>query len=209
MQPTLDPNALPFLKAHMVPEKHCFQCFTGQHPNERAFLLINRHWIIDVMLTVGMLFWLVLPVAIYIAIDYFFPKVLTESNRMLAGLLIVLCMLFVWLRYYVRWIDERLDYVVLTDRRIVDINQNRLFNRQVTEASLAQIQDVKTKISGIIGTFLRYGDIVIETAGENANIDMNRIGHPQTVSSQILKIRDEFLESRAAQGMHEQTMGGP
>lgn len=203
---SLDINALPFLKQHLIPAKYTFKCFSGQLPDERAFLLIERHWIIDLMLLVRLIFWMVLPTGLYSLAREFLPDMLGGDYEGVARVVLLMLMLFVWLRYYIHWLDERLDFVVLTDRRIVDINQNGLFNRQTSEASLAQIQDVRTEVSGLIATLIRYGEIEVQTAGDNANIRMTYISHPTTVANQILKIRDEYLQGRRAEGSVEVEM---
>ena len=135
MEQRLAAESMPLLKSHLVPEDKCFNCFTGQMENERAFLVIHRHWIIDAFLFVRMIIEMVLPVLLYGALNYFAPNVLSGGWESLAQLVVALIILFVGLRYYIHWLDNELDVVILTDRRIIDINQNRLFDRQTTEAS--------------------------------------------------------------------------
>lgn len=199
-QSSLDPAAIPFLKPHLVPEKYSYRCFVGQLPEERAFLFIRRHWIIELWLLVRFIFLLTMPFLIFAALHTWIPDWVSGARNSVALIIISIWMLFVGLKYYINWLDNFFDIVILSDRRIVDINQRNLFNRETTEASLAQIQDVKADVRGIFGTLMRYGDITIETAAEHSNFYLYTIAHPTTVASQILKIRYDYLGQRGGEG---------
>ena len=64
------------------------------------------------------------------------------------------------------WADYYLDMWIITTERIIDINQLGLFSREISEIPLRHVQDVTIEVHGIIETFLKFGTIKIQTAGE-------------------------------------------
>ena len=75
-------------------------------------------------------------------------------------LMLILLMIFlVWINYY-------LDSWIITTDRVIDIDQKSLFYREVSEFMLDRVEDVTVEVPGILATFLHYGNIRIQTAGE-------------------------------------------
>src|SRR3989304_204873 len=58
------------------------------------------------------------------------------------------------------------NYVyILSDERIIIIEQNGIFGRKITEAELEKIQNVTVEVNGPLRTFLNFGNITLRTAG--------------------------------------------
>lgn len=112
--------------------------------------------------------------------------------------LLLLCgtTLFIWFRYYY-------SYLIVTDSRIIEIDQKSLFNRTTAELELLRIEDVKALVKGILATFLRYGDVLVETAGaEENNFLFEKIPEASYVSTQILEL------AQKSTGIHSPLLGG-
>jgi signal transduction histidine kinase len=104
--------------------------------------------------------------------------------------------LFIWFRYYY-------SYLIVTNLRIIEIEQRSLFNRVISELELLRVEDIKALVRGILATFLRYGDVLVETAGATEdNFLFEKIPHASYVGSQILE-----LAQRTA-GEHVPALGG-
>jgi hypothetical protein len=63
----------------------------------------------------------------------------------------------IWTHYY-------LDLWIITDCRIIVIEQIQFFNRKISSFRLERLQDIKVSINGIIATFLNFGTIRAQTA---------------------------------------------
>ncbi len=70
--------------------------------------------------------------------------------------------------FFIEWLDYWLDAWIITDQRIIDIDQQSLFRREVSEFVLARVQDVTIEIPGFVETVLKFGNIRIQTAGEES-----------------------------------------
>lgn len=76
------------------------------------------------------------------------------------------------------FIDLYLDVWVITNKRILNIEQFGLFSRTEAEHQLSVIQDVTTEVHGIFATMLNYGDVQIQTASESQGVIFRQIPEP-------------------------------
>ncbi len=95
--------------------------------------------------------------------------------------------------FLVAWIDFYLDSTIVTEKRLVDVHQNGLFNHRVSEQSLLKVQDVTVRIRGLWQTFFQYGTVYVETAGEAPNFEMNNLPHPHHVANTITEFHNRLL----------------
>ena len=95
------------------------------------------------------------------------------------------------LRKIVHWYY---NLFVVTDRRIVDVDQRGFFDRTVSEVAYGKIQDVSYRIKGILPTVLHFGTVVVQTAGSTANLELERMKNPE----QIVDLINEFREHEDA-----------
>jgi hypothetical protein len=167
--------------------------FPSQAKEERVFLLIRKHWFNYVPFAFfGLL--MILPVVAGFSIFSYFSIPLSGINGdiwlavLSAYTLTVLAIqLYGFVSYY-------LDVYIVTDRRIVDIDQNGFFKREIAELHLHQVQDVSANVTGIFGTLLHFGDVSIQTAGERENFIFRSIPHPYEVAKQIINLHEKHLE---------------
>jgi uncharacterized membrane protein YdbT with pleckstrin-like domain len=99
--------------------------------------------------------------------------------------------LSVYLFFYVQFLDFYLDMWIVTNDRIVDIEQHGLFHREITELDLYRIQDATATVKGFFATIFQYGDVNIKTASSNTNIIFMNIPNPNYVREQLIKMADE------------------
>jgi len=95
--------------------------------------------------------------------------------------------LSIWIFFFSQFTDYYLDINIVTNDRILDINQKGLFGRSVAELDLTRVQDVHSEIKGIIPTLLNYGSVEIQTAANEENFHFEQIPHPHKVRQRILE----------------------
>jgi len=135
-------------------------------PGEHILKVINKHWFVFAKIIIGFSLLLV-PAPVATALLPLFLEGGQFANLLpLIDFLAVLYALLVLLLLFLFWMDYYLDMWVITDFRIIDIEQYGLFSRQVAEIPLKQVQDVTVEVHGVLQTFLRFGAIRIQTAGE-------------------------------------------
>lgn len=96
--------------------------------------------------------------------------------------------LFVGFRRYFTW---QHTVFVITDQRVVDVDQRGFFDRTYSEIGHHDIQDVTFRIKGILPTIFRYGTLVVKTAGSAADLEMRRVRYPAKFHDLINDLRAE------------------
>jgi hypothetical protein len=84
---------------------------------------------------------------------------------------------------------------IITDERVIDIDFVSLMHKEVTDANIGHIEDVTYKTGGLVKTLVDYGDIFIQTAGEEANLDFLAVPAPAKVAKILQGIREEREKS--------------
>jgi len=82
-----------------------------------------------------------------------------------------------------------LNGLVITKERILDFDQRGLFDRVVSESTYEKIQDVSFKVKGVWQTFFNFGDIEIQTAAAQANLEVKNVARPQNIQDIIVQLQ--------------------
>lgn len=93
-----------------------------------------------------------------------------------------------------QWVSWYGDVYILTNYRIIDVEQQGFFNRSFAETTLNNIQDISHDVSGVMATLWDYGTIVVQTAGASPDISLNQVGHPQRQSVYLLRNQQKYLK---------------
>ncbi|KKT41814.1 MAG: hypothetical protein UW30_C0004G0013 [Candidatus Giovannonibacteria bacterium GW2011_GWA2_44_13b] len=136
--------------------------------NEKILMVLHRHWIVVVGKFVASVFLAVLPILAIPLILASSIIIIPESAGPIILFLSVIYLMILILLLFVFWIDYYLDMWIITSERIMDIEQTGLFHRQISEFMLDKVQDITVEIPDMVATFLKYGNLVIQTAGEKS-----------------------------------------
>src|SRR3990167_816012 len=157
--------------------------------NENIILMLRRHPLIIYTKIAAILIVAVAPFIIYPFIRKFFPQITVYPRNILLILGAVIYYMFIWTYFLIVWVDYYLDIWIVTNQRIMDIEQKGLFSRQVSEFSISRVQDVTVDVIGIMPTLFHYGDVHVQTAGEARQFIFRDIKNPQKVKDVILKLQ--------------------
>jgi uncharacterized membrane protein YdbT with pleckstrin-like domain len=167
--------------------------FESQEEGEEVLIVTRRHWIVYISPMILGFFAILISLAI---LNGFFPDLLaTYSLKVFTFSAFTLLLLFTSLFVYANWLINYLNVQIVTTKHVVDIDQISLFNRKVSELSLDEIQDVSASQMGILQSFLGYGNVKIQTAGELPNFEFEKIPKPYIVSRRIMEIKDQYWEN--------------
>ncbi len=174
--------------------------FPGQHDNEEVALVVRKHWMVLLPYFLHIALMCLLPIIFYIFIvPNILPVFMEEPYNRLFILLSTIYYGFVWIILFTVWADYYLDVWIVTNERIIDIEQIGFFNRVVSELDLKRIQDITSSVHGMISTMFGFGSIHIQTAAEEGKFDLKSVPHPVTVRRQITKLyraareKDRFI----------------
>ena len=176
--------------------------FPGQKSDEDVVLFVRRHIISFLPTVILTFFMMILPIVI-LAISVNSFHLAASSNIFQYFVLGASAyVLFILTFFIVNWIDYYFDILIITDSRLVNIEQNGLFSRHISQVDLLRVQDVSTSVKGIIPTMFDYGSLVVKTAGESntnkpegSDFTMEAMPRPHQIAQTILRLNQELISS--------------
>ncbi|HEX5797187.1 MAG TPA: hypothetical protein VFX86_02240 [Candidatus Saccharimonadales bacterium] len=148
-----------------------------------GLIIIYAQFIVAAVLSTGLIIFLL-------------PSVLGTGTgtRLFMGVLVLLMTIFgvVFLLLVTR--IYRGNQLIITDLNVTEVQQISLFNRKVSELSLANVEDVTANIHGIFPTMFNYGELIVETAGEQHNFIFKYCPNPNAHAKALQDARSEYLK---------------
>lgn len=172
--------------------------FPGQQPQERVYLLTRPHWFIFFK---QFAVWLVFAAVLVIFDMLVLPQtpLLEESPGVeVVNLIKTLYLMYIVSGLFAIWIQYYLNYQIITNERLVDVDQKNLLHHTTSELYLHNIEDVTAEVKGVFGTLLNFGTIYVQTAGQITHFELNDIPNPHRVAKLILDLYERLPDKRPA-----------
>lgn len=153
---------------------------------------VRRHWFHLFNHIFISLIFLVLPVFIYaisdtLSINFTAPG----SINVLFLFLYATWILIIWIIIMIMWTDYFLDVWIITNKRLINVEQKGMFRREIASVDLRKIQDVTSSITGIIPTLMKFGNLSVQTAGKEKEFIIENIENPGVTSHKLINaVRD-------------------
>ena len=172
--------------------------FPGQLPDEEIYLFERRYWFVllqwtwvPVMLTLAL--GLVVFIVIRLAALIGYP--LSAGTKVLLWILFLSpgCGWVIW-----RALDWGNDWFIVTDRRVIHIDEIPFIRLRRDEAPLEMIQDVTVHMRGLWQNLLYFGDVVNQTAGTLGTVRFIGIRKPRKAQAIIYALMKGARQRRAA-----------
>ncbi len=174
---------------------HHLASLIKQKPYERVEFLLRRHPI-TFLPQIGMVLVLALiPFGLFMLVNSLFPALF--AGEVLAPLLVLAASVYylaLLVFFFTHFIEFYLDILIITNDRVIDVEQHGLFSRTTSELDLFRIQDATADVHGFFATFFNYGTISIKTASVNLNITGVDIRHPDRVREELIRLAHEDLK---------------
>lgn len=160
-------------------------------PNERVLRKVNRHWV-D-LLPVAVSTSVLLIIVVVGATAYgMYGNQLPAFPPALVVMVLFLILIIALLIFAVGIFVYRQNYLVLTNLHLIQVEQKGLFNRAVAQLSLARVQDVTGRRSGMLATLLNFGNVEVQSAGEKDKFTFRNAPAPQQLADQCLEAHEAF-----------------
>lgn len=161
--------------------------------NEEFYLVVRKHWIVLAEVVLFLLILIVVCMGTYFVGDF-------GGVPFIFTFLTIIGMTMLGLQYiFVRWINNALDLLIVTNRRIISYDQVRFLDRKMSQTTIDLVQEVNASTSGLLGNILHYGNIMIRTASDSASnvsdFNMTHIPNPIETSRLIHSFIDEYRHS--------------
>lgn len=154
-------------------------------PGEKVEMVVRRHWIIFA----------------FLGIYFFLGLLVTISTFLISGwnFVSMMSMIVFWMVYlmflYIDWINHELDLFVVTNNRIIGVEQISFLNRTVSEANLGQIQEVNSKTKWILANLLNFWTLWVQTAGNTQTMTMAYVPKCMSCQRKMLNVVDHYRDT--------------
>lgn len=183
--------------------------FPGQQNDERVLLFMRRHWMSFVMVASIVFMMVIMPIVMLVffnllnfnvqgvivsafeSMESAYPAVRAQQFTIF---LLSAYYFLVFSYFLVLWLDYYFDITIVTNERIIDIQQSGLFNRSVSELYLQQIQDVSGKQVGLIQSLFGFGNVFVQTAGSKSNFVIDHVKDCYSVARKIVDLQEALIE---------------
>lgn len=164
----------------------------NQQRNEKTELFLRRHWIEIVQIFGYTAVLVTIPIIILTFFSYTGTSPIQhEIWGPLIALFFAIYLFLVFIITITQFTDYYLDTWIVTTERIINIEQQGLFSRIVSELHLNQVQDVTAETHGVLETVLTYGDVYIQTAGTRERFNFKNVDNPELVKRSITRLVEE------------------
>lgn len=160
-------------------------------PNEQIIRKVNRHWIDLLPVAVSTTVLLIIVLVGSFSFGQYgdlMPGI--PQELILFALFTILVIAF--LIFAVGVFVYRQNYLVLTNLHLIQVEQKGLFNRAVAQLSLARVQDVTGRRTGMLATILNFGNVEVQSAGEKDKFTFHNAPYPQQLADQCLMAHEAF-----------------
>lgn len=163
--------------------------------DEIIILTVRKHWFVVTRTAFIFFIFILIPPLFSIAGPYVAAFFEIASFPLWSNFFLAIYVMTLFLFLFLVWMDYYLDMWIVTNQRIIDIEQNGLFNRTVSEIPISHVQNVTIEVRGFIETFLKFGTIRVQTAGEREFI-IRDIPNLYKVKDVILQYAGEIQKNK-------------
>lgn len=169
-------------------------------PDETVIKTVRKHWFVITMELLVIVFMGLMPVFIFMALLSMTPSEAVmgffETQTPFIIFSLAAWLLMSAMATATAWTHYYLDLWVITDRRIIVIDQVGFFNRKVSNFRLERLQDIKVSIKGLIPTLLNYGTVRAQTASAaESNFESRFLPDPRELQALIQTAMDTRLQT--------------
>ena len=152
---------------------------------EKVIKIVHKHW--------GSFVFSAVKIFLAFSIPFFLSSFLFSNS---IGL-IIFFILFIGASLYTLhlWMNWYFDLFVLTNQRLINIDQKGIFTREVSEATYANVQGVTYELSGLFAMLFNYGTVKIQAIGIKDLVKIESAQDPKRLQELILEIKDKAAES--------------
>ena len=172
-------------------------------PDEKLVSVVRKHWIglLGIYITAGIVMLVLLGLGVALPSLTKAGGVNVPANVM--GLLVLFLLLIVFFvvvgTAVAAWVYNQ-SRILITNENVIEIKQSSLFSRKVSHLNMINVEDVSVVKNGILQTFLDYGTLNIQTAGEMENFNFVNTPHPNEYRRYIIEAHEAAIENVGQMG---------
>ena len=154
--------------------------FQTQKATESIILFLRSHFITNISWIVISLILIFIPILLFSLLPSLGINPLSSPIvSRFVGVYVFLYYLLIFSYIFISFLHWFYNVFIVTTERIVDIDYSDIVVHNIAVTSLHHVQDVNYTQSGFIPTFFNYGDLFVQTAGDERNFEAYSIPKPR------------------------------
>lgn len=175
----------------------------NQLPDEKVIKIVRKDLFIMFKRIVAFSLLLAILIGFVIILFTLYPTV-NESDFYPAIVLAASAyLLYIWLFFFFTFIDYYLDTWIITNERIINIEQEGFFSRTISDLRLFRVQDVTSEVKGVLPTMFGYGNVYVQTAGEQNRFNFEQVPDPDGIRDIIIRLAEMDRAKQTAETKQE------
>lgn len=156
--------------------------------DEKITLKVRKHWWRLFTWGFRMAVLAIIPLIVFSGLFAFSSEGIDNRSINLFGFFYSMWVAVLWTLFFIEWTDYRFDMWIVTNQRIVDIDQAGLFARDIATVRLSDIEDITIEMYGIFSTVFKFGTLMVQTAGSKNEFYIKNARNPEEVKAQIYSL---------------------
>ena len=154
--------------------------FQTQKTHETIILFLRSHFVTNISWIIFTVILIYLPIIITLLLPLFRIDFLSSPTlARFTTIYVLFYYLMVSSYLFISFLHWFYNVFIVTSERIVDIDYSDIVVHNIAVTSLTHVQDVNYTQSGFIPTFFNYGDLFVQTAGNEKNFEALSIPRPR------------------------------
>jgi membrane protein YdbS with pleckstrin-like domain len=160
-------------------------------PGEEITRIIHRHVLTLFPAFLGIVGLVITAVLLAFA-EGRFPDTIPFPRVMVFALIIIFLVLAALIFLISIFVYER-NVLIFTNVHLIQAEQYGLFNHRVSQISFVRVQDVTGSRNGFFQTIFNFGNVEIQSAGEEEKFIFRGAPNPQDIADDVLEIHEKCL----------------
>ena len=167
--------------------------FNGKHQGEQVKVVLRRHIFFLILGYIYTVLIALVSLVLYFFLPSLYPILSQEETiPIVYDLTFLLIALFLVYIMFLKWVNYYLDSYLVTNERLLSIDQEGMFHRRVAEADVGNVQDVKVRVKGFFATLIKFGNVRVQTASaDSRTLYLNDVPAPYILKDLILKLAEK------------------
>lgn len=159
--------------------------YEGKDNDEEILYVLRRSlWVITPS-TLILVFLVVIPVVLFPYLNSINSKFNLGIKPFFIDTLNIFWYLLTFGVMFQIFVNWYFNVFVITDKKIIDFDVKGLLYKNISEASLRNVEDVTSTVNGTFGTIFNIGTVSVQTAGEKREFEFNMMDHPAKIRDMI------------------------
>lgn len=162
--------------------------FVQQEPDEKILLFLRRHFITNVLWIFITFILILIPLFFLIFRIGFEPSEIINLPVSYIVVFTIFYYLAVFSYAFVNFISWFYNVLLVTQKRIVDIDYSDIVIHNIAFTKLTHVQEVNYTQAGFIRSYFNYGNVFIQTAGPEINLEGLSVPEPRRAAQIIANL---------------------